>query len=106
MSGGYFNYENYKIDEIADQVERLINAAEKGASGDESDATEWEKDLFANGSTELKAALRDASICLLKAACYAKRLDWLLAGDDGEETFLKKLNEQLKNIDDLKKETH
>jgi len=32
---------------------------------------------------------------LRKAAIYAQRIDWLLSGDDGEESFLERLKEEL-----------
>ncbi len=32
---------------------------------------------------------------LRKAEIYAQRIDWLLAGDDGEESFIKRLKEEL-----------
>ena len=32
---------------------------------------------------------------LRKAEIYAQRIDWLLAGDDGEESFLKRLKKEL-----------
>ena len=31
------------------------------------------------------------------AQIYIQRMDWLLSGDDGEESFLRRLNEELKN---------
>ena len=35
---------------------------------------------------------------LNKAYIYAQRIDWLLSGDDGEETFHQRLEEDLKNL--------
>jgi hypothetical protein len=32
------------------------------------------------------------------AQVYAHRVDWLLSGDDGEESFLRRLAEDLKNL--------
>jgi hypothetical protein len=39
--------------------------------------------------------LQDAIECLKKAYVYAHRVDWFLAGDDGNENFIKRLNEEL-----------
>jgi hypothetical protein len=33
------------------------------------------------------------------AAVYAQRIDWLLSGDDGEESFLKRLKEELGQLE-------
>lgn len=35
---------------------------------------------------------------LKKAQIYAQRIDWLLSGDDGEETFHKRLKEDLEKL--------
>jgi hypothetical protein len=32
---------------------------------------------------------------LRKAEIYAQRIDWLISGDDGEESFLERLKEDL-----------
>ena len=36
---------------------------------------------------------------LKKAQIYAHRIDWLLSGDDGEESFLKRLEEDLNELE-------
>jgi len=33
------------------------------------------------------------------ASVYAQRIDWLLSGDDGEESFLKRLKEELGQLE-------
>ncbi len=99
MSGGYFSFDNYKIDEVAERVERLLHAALNGHYDDDDQYSSWEKKLIANAPAELKSTFNDAVICLKKAAVYAHRIDWLLSGDDGEESFLKRLKDQLNEID-------
>jgi hypothetical protein len=32
------------------------------------------------------------------AQVYAQRVDWLVSGDDGEETFMKRLDEDLNDL--------
>lgn len=39
--------------------------------------------------------LRDALICVRKAAIYAKRVEWLTSGDDGYEAFCLRTDEEL-----------
>ena len=45
---------------------------------------------------EFKTAVRT----LRMAQVYAQRIDWLICGDDGEESFHKRLSENLANITD------
>jgi hypothetical protein len=35
---------------------------------------------------------------LKRAQIYAQRIDWLLSGDDGEESFLKRLEKDLNEL--------
>ena len=92
MSGGHFDYHQYQIREIADEVEQLIFG-----NNDET-LTEFgdRKGYFFSDETidEFKTGLE----YLRKAAIYAQRIDWLVSGDDGEETFHKRLKEDLAKV--------
>lgn len=44
---------------------------------------------------ETLAEMRKGVEILKKAAIYAQRIDWLLSGDDGEDTFRERLREDL-----------
>lgn len=76
MSGGHFDYKQYRISEIADAVEELIRGN-----------TEY--------SDETIKEFRTGLGFLNKAAIYAQRIDWLVSGDDGEESFHRRLAEEL-----------
>ena len=39
--------------------------------------------------------MKKGLIALKVAAIYAQRIDWLLSGDDGEESFKRRLKEEL-----------
>ena len=80
MSGGYFDYNQYKISEIADDVEQLILGN-----------TEY--------SEETIKEFREGLEALNKSAIYAQRIDWLVSGDDGEESFHHRLAEDMGKID-------
>jgi hypothetical protein len=78
MSGGRFDHKQYDMNYIADKIERevLINSKNK----------------------EVIEKFKEAIIILRKAAIYTQRIDWLLSGDDEEETFLKRLKKDLKEL--------
>jgi hypothetical protein len=44
------------------------------------------------------AKFKDAVNILNIAEVYAQRIDWLLSGDDSEESFLKRLDEDLNKL--------
>ena len=48
--------------------------------------------LFQQIAEEIQEKMKDAIKILRTAAIYAHRIDWLLSGDDGEESFLERLN--------------
>jgi hypothetical protein len=78
MSGGRFDHKQYDMNYIADKIERevLINGKKK----------------------EIIEKFKEAVIILRKAAIYTQRIDWLLSGDDEEETFLKRLKKDLEEL--------
>ena len=82
MSGGTFNYMQYRINDIVEEI----------------------KDNFDRGYSEkVEEKFREGIKALKIAQIYAQRIDWLIAGDDGEETFLRRLKSDLDDIksDDL-----
>jgi hypothetical protein len=107
MSGGTFDYNQYKIRYIADDVEKEIAKSGKPKSQrelkDESgwrDNREWyekyPEDLNHHKyPDEVIAEFKNAYEALRKAEIYAQRIDWLLAGDDGEKSFLERLKEDM-----------
>ena len=78
MSGGYFDYNQHQIRQTADEVESLIHE------------NEYPPEIMAKFKKGLKL--------LLKAEIYVQRIDWLVSGDDGEENFLIRLKDDLKQL--------
>jgi MoxR-like ATPase len=108
MSGGAFDYNQYKIGYIADQIEEVIvkNGLEKTPEELKNNwiDPEWYKkypeDLFHyKYPDEVIEKMKEAVKALKIAQEYAQRVDWLLSGDDGEESFLSRLEENLKKIE-------
>jgi len=92
MSGGYFDYEQYKIDRIADQVEHLIE------TNDDMTPNEWGMTRGRGYPPEVIAEFRKGLHYLLVAAIYVQRIDWLLSGDDGGDSFLDCLHKDLSKL--------
>lgn len=85
MRGGFFDYQQYHISQIADKVERLLS----------HEYDDDECNYIEGLSEETLAEFRTGVEALRKAYIYAQRIDWLLSGDDGEESFHRRLKEQL-----------
>lgn len=126
MSGGHWDYEQYHIDAIANGLEEYIYGREL----DEEDVDYYINDLFfwneEDGrkaekyvrehkrtlpnryeySEDTLAEFRKGLDILRRAYVYAQRIDWLLSGDDGEESFHKRLKEELDELINIEKNEH
>jgi hypothetical protein len=87
MSGGYFNYDQYRIQYIADMIEQFI------LNNDSEELDPYKYPIGRHYSKETITEFEVGLKHLRKAIIYAQRIDWLVSGDDGEETF----HERLKN---------
>jgi hypothetical protein len=78
MSGGYFDYEQCRMQNAANRLASVIE------TNDEY-------------SKETMAEFRKGLVLLMAATVYLERIDFLLCGDDSEESFHVRLQEDLKN---------
>ena len=92
MSGGHFNYDQYKISQIADQIDDLIfhNGSQERDSYGELRHQEYPPDIV--------EAFKAAANKLREAYAFAQRIDWLVSGDDGEGSFRRRLAMDLKEL--------
>lgn len=88
MSGGRFEYQQYRINDIAETIKEDIIKLENNP-----EYLEWIKD-----KEYLIIAMKQAYIAILSAYTYSQRLDWLLSGDDGEESFKQRLEEDMRKV--------
>ena len=119
MSGGRFDSYQGQINDIVNSIEDYIY----GHSLDEEDIEYYIKDHlledkekeyirknkhtvpnYCEYSKETIKEFKKGLVILRKAYIYAQRIDWLLSGDDGEESFHKRLKEELNNLKNKKNE--
>ena len=108
MSGGAFEYNQYKIGYIADEIEQsIINSGRektkqelKNEGWRDSDWYEkYPEDKFHyKYPDEVIEELKNAVKALRIAQIYAHRVDWYMSGDDGEESFIERLKEDLDKL--------
>ena len=79
MSGGYFDYVQYRITQAADEVDQYIRRCES----DDTDEYGYKPEY----SDETIAKFRECEKTLRRAGEMLQRVDWLVSGDDGEECF-------------------
>lgn len=116
MSGGHFDYKQFWINDIAESIDDYIN----GHDLDDDDiryldspyGRYYEEDEYKyckehHHSMPNRYGFREETIeefkkgvaLLRQAYVYAQRIDWLMSGDDGEETFHERLKEDLKELE-------
>jgi hypothetical protein len=93
MSGGSLDYGYFKIEMIAEQIEGEIKQNNRLAEYGYAD--KYRKEVI----EKMKEAINK----LKEAAIYAKRVEWLVSGDDSEESFLDRLSNDLKELKDKQK---
>jgi hypothetical protein len=104
MSGGHFDYKQWEIANIADSIETELN---KQGSLKPKDELWHDEDYYKKYPEEkyytvypekVASLMKEGIAQLRKAYIYAQRIDWYLSGDDGDETFPKRLNEDLNKL--------
>jgi hypothetical protein len=88
MSGGHFDYNQYRLHEMADEIERLILRNGK----EPEPQNEW---WYYEYSEETINEFLKAIQLLRTAAIYVQRIDWFVSGDDSEKSFHSRLKEEL-----------
>lgn len=89
MSGGAFEYKQYLLDDLADEVERII--ARNGRK-ENSDGFEWQRPKY---DEEILAKFRETAKTLRLAGKMLQRVDWLVSADDGEDSFKERWKEEV-----------
>ena len=83
MSGGYFDYNQYRIRDIVGELNTLI----------EQDV--WDDVIDKDSLIDI------INITIAKGMVFevlVNRIDWLLSGDDGEESFYNRLSDELAEL--------
>ena len=101
MSGGAFDYKEFHIQQIAEDIQSELD--KQGKEKDEEDLYAMrgyyekhpEERFYPTYPKEIQEKMLEAIKRLEAARIYAHRVDWYLSGDDGDESFLRRLKEEL-----------
>lgn len=96
MSGGHFEYKQYDMGMIADSIEQVI------IDNDSTAKNEYGDNVGFGYNAEVIALLKTAVAKIREAQVYAQRADWLLSGDDGEDSFIRRLAYDLAGLNTRK----
>ena len=88
ISGGYFEYQQYHIQDIIDKLEETKVKVEN------------DEEYYQYGrKQELLQEISNGLDYLNLTEIYTQRLDWLFSGDDGEDSFFERLEEEVEKYE-------
>jgi len=92
MSGGSFDFKQYVLLDIADQIQNVID------NNNSTEKDQWGDRVGHGYSKQVIEEFAMAVRTLRRAHVYAQRADWLLSSDDGEDDYLTRLAEDLEKL--------
>jgi hypothetical protein len=108
MSGGHWGYIQHRFTDVAEDIDDLIKLNGKLKSEEELKENSWYDEDWYNKYPEDRChyeynkdvieQFKKAAHAVRIAQIYIQRVDWLLSGDDGEEAFLKRIDKDLKEL--------
>jgi len=108
MSGGHWEYLQYRFTDVIDDIKKEIEKSGKPKTKEElkeefyRDSDWYEKypeDKFHyKYPDEVIEEFKKAVDIIAKAQVYMHRIDWLLSCDDGDESFIERLKEDLDKL--------
>ncbi|WP_296683543.1 hypothetical protein [Flavobacterium sp.] len=106
MSGGHWDYIQYRFTDVIEDIEKLIKQNGKLKTNEELKDSGWkdvdwyekypEDKYHYKFTPDIIKEFKEAIPIIKKSQVYIQRIDWLLSGDDGEQTFLERLGQDLK----------
>lgn len=95
MSGGAFDYDQYRIRTIWETIQ-----SELDKQGEKKPWEYWmeSQEYYETYDYETVEIFKKAIEVLKEAEVYAQRIDWYLSGDDGDESFKRRLKEDLEKL--------
>lgn len=103
MSGGAFEYNQYRIELIIDTIQEELDNQGKEKELEYYQSTDYfekypEEKLHYTYPEDIQQIFKDGIKALKIAHIYAQRIDWYLSGDDGEDSLRERLKKELKEI--------
>jgi len=94
MNGGHFEYNQYRIEEIANELENIVAKWKKNRGRVFTEEELYTNEsIFSEYSKETIEEFQSASEILRTMSKVVHEIDYLLSGDTGEDTFHNRLQE-------------
>ena len=104
MSGGFYNYKQFQIRELWEEIQRQLDRQGREKTEQElylsKDFYEDypEEKVHPTFSEGIREIMKEVVKHLKISEVYIQRLDWYFSGDDGEDAFFARLEEDLEKL--------
>jgi len=98
MSGGFFEYKQYALEDIKEQIEQIIEQVNTKPDLVDMVAGEFTLYNYVEDKESFNLGCKTAMFYLDMAQVLVQRLDWFLSGDDSEESFHKRMSEEVQEV--------
>jgi len=85
MSGGHFDYQQHRFNDVADEIERVLGPMEPDAYIPDGIEDAGIREKFMETLHECR-----------RCAEMVQRVDWLLSGDDGPDCFRRRWEKEVR----------
>lgn len=93
MSGGHFDYIQHRISDAADEINEIVR------TNDSTEKNEWGDEIGCHYPEDIIEKFKEAVLTLHRGAVMLQRIDWLVCCDDGEDSFRKRWDKELKVLE-------
>lgn len=95
MSGGAFEYKQFHINQLIEDMELLLKRIDK----EPIDSFECDSlKNYVDDKDSFKAIIITNIQHLKMAYIYTQRIDWFISGDDGEDSMYERIDEDLNKL--------
>ena len=90
MSGGHFGYSQYRLHDIVEEIDRLVR------TNDDKTPDGYGGTRGYGYPPDIIEKFKETAYNLIRTAEMVQRVDWLVSGDDGVESFRERWEKEVK----------
>ena len=98
MSGGFFEYKQYALEDIKEKVEDVLNQVNTKPNLVDMLSEDFNLYNYVEDKEAFNLVCKTAMFYLDMSQVITQRLDWFLSGDDSEESFQKRMSEDMQEV--------
>jgi hypothetical protein len=108
MSGGHWDYLQYRLTDVVEDINKMVEKNGQEKTVEEIKDEHWrdpnwyekypEDKFHYKYPDEVIEEFKKGAKIIAEAQVYMQRIDWLVSADDGNESFIKRLKDDLSKL--------